>query len=133
VEVKTNALPFPSNVRNHEALSTTSPWIWKRNGQSNQHLIVIDEVVFYPHASTPVHAKRKSHAVSVVAEEQDCAVSSIVRAAYIKLHSLRLHSAKISRQTIDLPKMSSTKLNDATRCSFQLPSYDRLWRLGIHR
>ena len=66
------------------------------------HLVVVDEIVFDPHVSTPIHAKRKSNTVPVIAKEQDCTICVIIGTADVKLHSLRLYSAKISAQTVDL-------------------------------
>jgi hypothetical protein len=63
---------------------------------------VVDEVVFYAHTPTTIHAKSKSDSVPVVAKEQDGAIRVIVHAAHVKLHALRLHRAEISRQPAHL-------------------------------
>jgi hypothetical protein len=63
---------------------------------SQCHLVVVDEIVFDPHVSTPIHAKRKSNTVSVIAKEQNGTICIIICTAYVKLHSLRLYSTEIS-------------------------------------
>jgi hypothetical protein len=63
---------------------------------------VVDEVVFYAHVPTTVHAKSKSDAVPVVAKEKHRAVRVVVHAAHVKLHALRLHRAEVSRQPAHL-------------------------------
>ena len=61
------------------------------------HLVVIDEIVLDTHVPTPIHAKCKSNTVFVIAKEQYGTIRIVIRTAYIKLHSLRLHSTKIGR------------------------------------
>jgi hypothetical protein len=70
---------------------------------------VINYVVFDAHIAATVHAKGESNPVPVVAQEQDGAVSIIVHAANIKLHSLGLHAAQVSAQPVHLHHESSQK------------------------